>query len=236
MIEWGVMRKICLLLLSLFLLSVGSGTTARVVIIDTGLDVEDPRFKDILCKDVQALDFTGEGVVDKIGHGTHVAGIIKEYAKDSNYCLTIIKYYTEENSGKQNLSNVIEALKWVHLTKPKIVNFSGGGETWDNDEYEYIKNTPETTFILAAGNKRHNLDEDCDYYPACNRLKNIIRVGSLQEDGKRAYTSNFGKIVTAWEIGTNVKSTLPDGRTGFKSGTSQATAKITGKFIYEIFH
>lgn len=71
----------------------------RVGVIDTGLDLEDPRFIGHLCYSGHS-DFTGDGIQDDMGHGTHIVGLITKYARNSNYCLVILKYY-----GK-NLSNV----------------------------------------------------------------------------------------------------------------------------------
>ena len=105
-----------------------------------------------------------------------------------------------------------------------------------------------------------DLDKKCNYYPACYD-KRIISVGNLKitkdfrkldADWKmlaikagmadklgsyetdRAPSSNFGKVVTRWEVGTDVESTLPDGKTGRMTGTSQATAVATGKLVREL--
>lgn len=212
-----MMKWIILLLLSTSCLA---ETRDRVIILDTGLNLEDPRFKTLLCEDFPGVDFSGEGIKDINGHGTHVAGIIKQFAKDSKYCFTIIKYYIEGRPGKENLKAIISSMKLINYLKPAFVNWSGGGETWNDEEFYYIKNTPNTKFIVAVGNNSVNLDEKCNYYPACYKLPNIIRVGSLRENGKIADSSNFGKFVDAWEIGVNVWSTLPNDSNGFMSGTS----------------
>lgn len=210
----------------------------RVVIIDTGLDITDPRFSNLLCKDVQGFDFTGEGLNDTLGHGTHVAGIIKENAGNSDYCMTVIKYYSEDNTGDQNLNNLNKALQWIHYDRPALVNFSGGGKEWNDSEFSYIRDTPDTIFIVAVGNDGVNLDKHCDYYPACYKLDNIIRVGSLNQDGTRNTSSNYGNFNynVEYEVGESILSTLPDNQIGYLSGTSMACAKKTGKIIYEKSH
>ncbi len=202
---------------------------SRVVVLDTGLSLEDPRFSELLCQDYPGIDFTEEGIKDIHGHGTHVTGIIKQFAKDSQYCLTILKYYSTKQSNKDSLKAIVSSLKFISWLKPKVVNWSGGGETWNDDEYYYIKNTPETTFVVAVGNDNANLDEHCNYYPACYKLPNIIRIGSLKQDGKiKADSSNFGNIVNFFEIGENILSTLPIGY-GTMSGTSLSNGYIHRK-------
>lgn len=218
------------------LLSTSCLAKDRVVILDTGLNLEDTRFKSLLCEDVPGVDFTGEGIEDVHGHGTHVTGIIKQFAKDSAYCITIIKYYKRTTTEAEQRKTLFSAYKTISSLKPTWVNFSGGGPSWNDDEYTVIKNNPKTIFIVAVGNDNVNLDEKCNYYPACYKLPNIIRVGSLAKTGAVSDSTNFGTIVDTYEIGENVLSTLPDGRTGYMSGTSMSTATKTGKIIYEKSH
>lgn len=205
----------------------------RVVVIDTGLDVNDVRFKDKICG---YRDLTGEGIEDKHGHGTHIAGLIKQYAKDANYCLYIIKFYSERAENFSNTNRMAEAIRDAASSGAKIVNISGGGGSFSEVEYLAIKTHPKVTFIVAAGNDGHNLDNtNHKYYPASYELKNIISVGALGTNGTKLPISNYGKIITTWEIGENVLSTLPNGENGVFSGTSMATAIHTGKVIHELY-
>ena len=50
-----------------------SGAGVRVAVLDTGIDAGHEAFRGLR---VTQRDFTGEGDVDRIGHGTHCAGII----------------------------------------------------------------------------------------------------------------------------------------------------------------
>lgn len=203
----------------------------KVVIMDTGLDIKDNRFT--LCENIIGLDFTNQGLMDVMGHGTHIAGIIKKYAGDSNYCFIIMKYYSDIQTKDENLKAITSSLKMIKYIHPDFVNFSGGGPNYEKKEYDLIKDMPNVKFVVAAGNENINLDEDCDYYPACYKLPNIIVVGSLDTNKRKAKTSNYGNIVNFWEIGQHVKSTLPNDREGYMSGTSMATAVRTGKLVNE---
>jgi hypothetical protein len=51
-------------------------------------------------------------------------------------------------------------------------------------------------------------------------------VGNVDRSGKIANNSNYGKSITRWEIGVNVKAYGL-----IMSGTSQATATATGKIV-----
>lgn len=220
-----MIKYFILLFLSTFSLA---ASPIKVVVLDTGLDLEDPRFKFHLCKEGHK-DFTGEGIKDDVGHGTHVAGIIQETAGKSNYCLIIVKY-----SGIVEHRVFNDALAYVYKIRPDIVNISGGGEgyTWIEKELFWFSNF---IYVVAAGNSGTNLDKKCIYYPACYGFGNIQVVGNLLEDGKtKNSSSNYGSVVQYWEIGTNVESTLPFGRKGKFTGTSMAAPKRTGKLIKEL--
>ena len=202
----------------------------RVAVIDSGLDLKDSRFTNYLCKSGHK-DFTGEGFKDFFVHGTHVAGLILQNAGDANYCLLIYKYYSIHASGKQNLSREISSIKYAIKNEATVVNFSGGGSEFSEEEYDLIRNNPQVTFVVAAGNEHQDLDvPGNEYYPASYGLTNIVLVGNLDKDNRKSPSSNWGSHVV-WEIGSNVFSTLPNGREGYMSGTSMATAVRTGKLV-----
>lgn len=218
-------------------LAVANTQPIKVAVIDTGLDIYDPRFSSVLCK-TGHKDFTNTTLNDTLGHGTHIAGLIKQYAKKSNYCLVILKYFNEGDNGFQNLINLNMALREAVAQGVTIVNYSGGGPEFNEREYLTLHESTKVTFIVAAGNNGSNIDlEKNFYYPASYNLSNIISVGALNKDGSKLEASNFGKSVDAWELGKAV-STVPcvPRRVCMAEmmGTSQATAIHTGKYIHEL--
>lgn len=210
----------------------------KIAILDTGLDLNDPRFSEHIC-DGGHWNFVMENLnlTDEYDHGTHVAGLIQQHAGKGNYCFLIYKYYSDANPGSLNLKNTIKAIKAAVKNGANIINYSGGGPEFSEDEYLAIKNNPKVTFIVAAGNEHHDIDTLKDYYPACYKLPNEIIVGSNDKFGNRAPTSNSGShTINAWEIGDMVQSTLPNGKMGWMGGTSQATAVHTGKVVANRLH
>jgi subtilisin family serine protease len=204
----------------------------RVAVVDTGLDLNDPRFKDHLCPTGHKNFVPNETLDDVNSHGTHVAGLIEQFAGNADYCLLIYKYYSEKASGKQNLEREVLALQEAMANDTDIVNFSGGGPEFDEDEYNIIRNHPKVTFVVAAGNEGENLDlPGSRYYPASLWFKNEIVVENLYPTYEKAGTSNYSKRIIAKEIGVGVGSYLPNGGYGYMSGTSQATAIHTGKLV-----
>lgn len=205
----------------------------RVAIIDTGLDIDDPRFSSLLCKDGHHWDFVENKPlkIDGHGHGTHIAGLIKQYAGNANYCLLIYRYFSAYDFKDGNLRNEIMAIDKAVADRATIINISGGGLYRSDIECNTIKEAKNVRFVTAAGNEGSNIDPPNGYYPASCGSSNITIVGSTNRFGLKMPSSNYGTTVTEWELGLNVESTLPKGRTGEMSGTSMATAIATGKAV-----
>lgn len=204
--------------------------TIKIAIIDTGIDLNNKEFK--LCIN-ESKDFTEskEGIQDAHGHGTHVASLIQEYAGNGDYCLVILKYYLEKATGAENLKRSNEAFIYAFKLKVDYINYSGGGPEPSDLERKLIKNNPKTTIIAAMGNDRSNLDLYCDYYPTCYNYKNVIRVGNIDIRGRRAPSSNRYSKADYWAWGWNVKAKSIGNRLVYMTGTSQATAKVTGLLV-----
>lgn len=221
------MRMMILLFWFLFSFTACGKEQATVVVLDSGLDLHDPRFTATLCK-TGHYDATNTGIQDTVGHGTHVAGLIKQYAGNANYCLIIVKYYA--GSSTKTMDWYLDALSYIRELAPKIVNISGGGSHTTFVEAEVIAALFSTLFIVAAGNSNKPVSE---FYPAALSLyyPNIMAVGAL-DGGNKAQMSNYGPNLV-WEPGVNIVSTLPNGAYGAKSGTSMACAIHTGKMLRE---
>lgn len=187
----------------------------KVVIIDSGIN---KKFKDKLklCKEGSG-DTTGTGIEDTNGHGTNIAGLIIKDLENVNYCVIIIKYY----SNKNNLRNFKRALLLASEQNPDIINISSNGDVSDEMEKAMIKTILDSGTIInvASGNEGSNLEKKCNAYPACyDERINVI--------GNTARNSNYGpqvdKIIDGnWKTGFGI--TL--------SGTSQSTAIFTNKQI-----
>ena len=206
----------------------------RIAVIDTGLDLTDPRFFNHICR-TGHKSFVPDGAFldDLSGHGTFVAGLIQQYAGEgSNYCMVIYKYYQESAPGELNEKREVLALQAAVDNGADIVNFSGGGPDFNEEESLIIKNNPQITFVVAAGNDELDLDIPGNkFYPASLFYKNEEVIGNIDKNGKRAFSSNYSKKIKNWEVGVDVSSYLHYGKTGKESGTSKSTAIFSGKLV-----
>lgn len=221
-----------------------------IAVIDTGIDSKMINHNS-LCKSGHK-DFTGTGLRDSHGHGTHISGIIDQYAKNyifsfkespskidsirANYCQIIIKFYDPQDHSLDHISNITKSFKWAIKQKVDIINISGGGIGYSSEERAVVLEALNKgiKIVAAAGNEGANIDKN-KYYPAMYD-KRIFVVGNLVNSHSRniAETSNYGKSVNTWEVGTRVFSRMPNKTFGFMTGTSQATAVKSGKLIREM--
>lgn len=189
--------------------------------------------------DVHGWNFVDNNnkVYDENGHGTHVAGIIKKQfdksvrSPSSNVKFMVLKFYDQKIKGEQSMMNGIKAIEYAVKMKAKILNYSGGGADQDSAELDAIRKAAEQKIFLvaAAGNNHVNSDYQ-KYFPAGYDSDNIISVASIDRDFKLSAFSNFGlNSVDIAAPGNVILSSAPQNKLEYLSGTSQATAFVTGR-------
>jgi subtilisin family serine protease len=213
-----------------------------VAVIDTGIDPKHPHLNNnihVIKGDVSnrnyGIDFSKNRFnnmqpSDSHGHGTHVAGIVKSVYPEVK--ILTLKYYNPKASGQDNLNSTIAALKYAVDKNVDVINYSGGGPEPALEELRILKLAEKKGILVvaAAGNEESNIDvKNNAYYPASYGLKNIITVTAHDQGLKMLNSSNYGKrTVDLSAPGYRIKSSLPNGRSGYLTGTSQATAFVTG--------
>lgn len=191
-----------------------------------GIDDDHNGFID----DVYGWDFTNNSPLptDHHGHGSHIAGIIHAIAPDVK--LMILKYYDPTRTPSKNLENTIKAIRYATDKNVQIINYSGGGTSFSRNEKDAIEKAAQKNilFIAAAGNEHSNNDKT-GFYPATYALPNIISVTAIDQDHQILESSNFGKnSVHLAAPGKNIYSNIIHGSRGLMTGTSQATAFVSG--------
>lgn len=180
--------------------------------------------------DVHGWNFAGDNkdLTDLHGHGTHVAGIIQSISPKSS--IMTLKYYDPKADGATNLANTVKAIEYALKMNAKIINYSGGGTSKYPEEEAVIRKAQDqgVLFVAAAGNEKSDSDI-FGFYPADYELSNIISVTAIDANRRILPSSNFGvNSVDIAAPGHNIVSTLPGGKFGTMTGTSQATAFVTG--------
>lgn len=190
--------------------------------------------------DVHGWNFVSKNhdLTDNHGHGTHISGILGAKGGNGkgvsgvspNVSIMTLKYFDPNSPGLNNLENTVKSIHYAVENGAKIINYSGGGLEFSKQEKEAIEKAQKKgiLFVAAAGNERSNSDTN-KYYPADYELTNIISVTAIDPDEKVLPSSNYGVVtVDIAAPGKRIYSTLPKGRYGPMTGTSQATAFVSG--------
>ena len=209
-----------------------------------GIDDDGNGFID----DIHGWNFVSNvnDLTDNHGHGTHIAGIIGAEAGNGKgiagiapkVSLMILKYYDPKVAGTDNLKNTVNAIKYAVKMKANIINYSGGGIEFSQEEHDAIEEAQKAgiLFVAAAGNERSNSDKH-KYFPADYGLSNIISVTAIDPSTEVLPSSNYGtETVDIAAPGQNILSTLPGSTYGYMTGTSQATAFVTGAAVLVMAH
>jgi subtilisin family serine protease len=232
----------------------GQGTT--VAILDTGVDREHRELRSAFAGGYNALPGGGSSH-DGHGHGTHMAGIIAA-ALDAKGIVgvapraSIVAVKVLDNNGRGRTSDLIKGLQWVADQGIRLVNISLG--FWgENPPLEQATNRlyqQGVIMIAAAGNRcsddpgqeEGGGDEGeggatgCDDVPpglkSPARYSWVAAIGATDHQDQVTDYSLTGDIdVVApggyWS-GQQILSTYPGDRYGLGSGTSPATAHVTG--------
>lgn len=254
--NWGLENKISdshIHALDAWKLEKGSKDVV-VAVVDTGIDATHPDIKNNLWKDKTTGGYGWDFVTNKAnpkdehGHGTHVAGILGATLNSANgisgvapnISIMAVRYYSEKSSGADNLKNSISSLNWAIDHGAHIINYSGGGPEFSQDEFNAIKRARDKGIMVvaAAGNERQNADlPENYYYPCAYRLENIVCVTAVNIRNEVLPSSNWGKkMVDVAAPGENILSTVPGGKYSYMTGTSQATAFVTGLAALMLSH
>lgn len=223
---------------------------------ETGLDA---KGRD---KATNGIDDDGNGFVDDVhgwnfvsnnhdlrdnhGHGTHISGIIGAEAGNNKgiagispkVSMMVLKYFDPKVPNTDNLKNTIQAIRYAVRQGARIINYSGGGTEYSQEEKDAVEEARKAgvLFVAAAGNERSNSDHH-KYYPADYGLSNIISVTAIDPSTEVLPSSNYGvETVDIAAPGQNILSTLPNSAYGYMTGTSQATAFVTGAAVLVMAH
>lgn len=198
--------------------------------------------------DVHGWNFVGNNkdLSDHHGHGTHISGIVGAESGNGigisgmapKVSLMTLKYFDPTVTGGNNLMNTVRAIQYATMMKRKlkikhlIINYSGGGLDESPQEKQAILKAKKEGILIVAAAGNESSDSTINgpqYFPADYGLSNIISVTAIDKSKNVLSSSNYGmNTVDVAAPGNEIYSTLPGGRYGTMTGTSQATAFVTG--------
>ncbi|MFP8958360.1 S8 family peptidase [Natrialbaceae archaeon A-CW3] len=136
-----------------------TGEGVQIAVLDTGIDANHPDFGDRV---VDQTDFTGDGIGDRQGHGTHVAGIIAGDGTESDgeYVgmapgAELVDVKVLGDAGTGSLSDIAAGVEYAVEEDVDVISMSLGGPVQENDPIvdavEYAVGEG-VTVVVSAGN------------------------------------------------------------------------------------
>ena len=205
------------------------GQGVRVAVLDTGVDPDHPD----LAGAIEATrDFTGEGIEDLNGHGTHCAGIIAARKNDIGFIGTaplssLLIGKVLRNSGGGTLDAVADALHWAVAERVDIISLSLGAAEGSPRLFEAIHTAlaKGLVVICAAGNSGALFTNSVGYP---GRYGSVITVAAHDLHGQPSGFSSRGSEIDFMAPGQDIWSTYRQGGYAKLSGTSMAAPFVAG--------
>jgi subtilisin family serine protease len=233
-----------------------------VAVIDTGVDYNHPDLKDNIWTNPgeipgDGIDNDGNGVIDDIhgynafadngdpmdghSHGTHCSGTIAGQGNNGQGVAGVawdakimgVKIFAD--NGSTTSDAILRGILYAAKNGARITSNSWGGGGANQAIKEAFEKS--TAFhVMAAGNDGRDVDRR-ENYPSGYEMSNSISVAATDRNDKLASFSNYGvKEVDLGAPGVQTYSTIPNGRYGFKSGTSMATPHVSGAAVMMVAH
>lgn len=215
-----------------------TGKGVKIAVIDSGINNKHPDLK-IAGGVSKIADLTAFN--DKMGHGTHVAGIIGAQnnsigtvgvAPDSSiYSVRVLS-----DQGVGDITDVVAGIQWAIDQKMDIINLSLTTETNSPSLQEVVKKAYDKGILIiaASGNDRAKKEIKDVLFPA--RLPSVIAVGSVSSINKLSYFSNYGPNQELVAPGEKINSAFVNLKTPTQEdyiesdGTSMAAPFAAGTF------
>jgi subtilisin family serine protease len=230
------------------------GAGAVIAVLDTGADLTHPDLAPNLWTNPgeipgNGIDDDGDGYVDDVhgvnvlahngnpqdghGHGTEMAGAaagvggnrigVTGVAPEAK--IMPVKVLGDDGSG--NTDSVIAGVQYAVAHGADVINLSMNGpqDSQALDETLAAARAAGVTIVASAGNDGANRDTTPSY-PAST--PGVLAVAATATDGGLTPFSAYGKSVPLAAPGENVLSTARGGRYEASSGTSIASAQVSG--------
>ncbi len=200
-----------------------TASTVYAYIIDTGIKTSLTEFGGRAANVYDAFGGTG---TDCLGHGTSVSSIVggTTYGVAKGVKLRGVRVLDCTGSG--TTSGIIAGVDWVRANhiKPAVANMSLGG-SFSSTLNTAVTNMVNAGVFLAAAAGNSGSDA-CNYSPGSAAA--VTTVGCSTPSDTICPSSNIGNCVDLFAPGSSIPCISLNGTSTTLTGTSPATAHVTG--------
>jgi thermitase len=201
----------------------------EIAVLDTGVDYNHP---DLDGKTIRGYDFVDNDYypMDLNGHGTHVAGTAAAETNNGTGIAgmapntRILAVRVLDASGNGSLADIADGIRYAADQGAEVINLSLGCDcstTTLKNAVDYAWNKGSVV-VAAAGND----GVSTTFEPAS--YANVIAVGAVDSNDRRASFSNYGSWVDVTAPGVDIAATVPNNGYSYMSGTSMASPHVAG--------
>jgi subtilisin family serine protease len=209
--------------------------TIKIGIMDSGIDKNHIDLKNTTIIDYNAIN-PNEAIYDRLGHGTAIAGIIA--ANDNDFGIRGVSPDVEllsvkvlDDDGRGNIQDFVRGIKWCMDNEVDIINMSFGLQRDNAQLRNAIKQAVDKGIIIvsAVGN---NYGRSVDFPAAYKEVISVTAIDSYENVLKSAAV---GKVDFS-SPGKDILTLSPDNHYAVYSGTSFASAYVTGVIATLLLH
>ncbi|MFK4103443.1 type VII secretion-associated serine protease mycosin [Streptomyces sp. NPDC019531] len=214
------------------------GKGVKVAVIDTGVDTVNAQLKTAVVNGKDYLHSGGNGKIDKVGHGTKVAGIIAARKLDGTGFIglapeaTIIPIRQNDDQGSGNVGTMMQAIRWAAAQGAQVINISQDTASKMDPSVDAafrsaieFAQSKDALIVAAAGNDGAD-GKVKETYPAA--YPGVLAVAASDRNNARAPFSQSGPFVGVAAPGIDMVSTVPVGGNCVDQGTSFAAPYVSG--------
>lgn len=207
----------------------------KIAVIDTGVTV----IPELSGRVSSGYNFVNNNTnsADDNGHGTFVTSVIASKINNNigiagiNDRVSILPVKILDSNGEGFLSDLIKGIQYAIDQKVSIINLSLASTSYDSTLNNIIEKAYQRGIIVvaAAGNEGRNLTS-----PSVSPLNNdgnknwVIGVGAVDNRGNRPSYANYGLGVDVVAPASNILGYNNKNVLQYRSGTSIASAIVTG--------
>lgn len=207
------------------------GEGVKVAVLDTGVQQDHPDLKDAI---VGVKDFTGDGIADVGGHGTHCAGMIGARPPAGGDGFVGIAPRSQlligkvlGNGGSGSYGGIAAGIDWAVEQDADIISMSLGGSSTHPVLFEAVHSAlAKGKLVICAAGNEGSLYQNSVGYPG--KYGSVITVGAHDKNGNRTGFSSAGGEIDFLAPGEDILSTYIGGSYARLSGTSMATPFVAG--------